>query len=182
MEIVAPSLKVGAGAAAGGLFIGYAGGIVAGQPAGLFALASSLQCFTLGTSFYASRQVVYQTWGGQEHLSSLDKVKASSIAGGFSGMMGGLLRGPRNILPGIIVGSIVGAGGQAIGGSFSNPHWGDKFLASKYSPVTPLTDRDYEKMLEDKLLKIDAEIAIIDDNIKAVREGAAGRKNDGAKP
>lgn len=43
-------------------------------------------------SLLASRQVVYQTWGGQEHLSSLDKVKASSIAGGFSGMMGGLLR------------------------------------------------------------------------------------------
>lgn len=97
-------------------------------------------------------------------------------------MLTSTIGGPRNILPGIIVGSIVGAGGQAIGGSFSNPHWGDKFLASKYSPVTPLTDRDYEKMLEDKLLKIDAEIAIIDDNIKAVREGAAGRKNDGAKP
>jgi hypothetical protein len=50
-------------------------------------------------------------------------------------------------------------------------NWRDMYLASKWSPVTPLTDRQYEKMLEEKLLKLDAEIAIIDDNIKAVREG-----------
>jgi hypothetical protein len=37
-------------------------------------------------------------------------------------------------------------------------------------------------MLEEKLLKIDAEIAIIDDNIQVVREAAVGKKDDGAKP
>jgi hypothetical protein len=44
------------------------------------------------TIYPASRKVIYQSWGGQEHISSFDKVKASSIAGGFAGMMGGLLR------------------------------------------------------------------------------------------
>ena len=48
-------------------------------------------------------------------------------------------------------------------------NYGTKYLASRWSPVTPLTDRQYEKMLEEKLLKVDAEIAIIDENIQEIR-------------
>jgi hypothetical protein len=40
----------------------------------------------------ASRLVIFKAWGGHENLSAVDKVKASTMAGGFSGMMGGLLR------------------------------------------------------------------------------------------
>lgn len=65
--------------------------------------------------------------------------------------------------------SLLGAGGQAVGGALSGRNFGSKYLASNWSPVTPLTDRQYEKMLEEKLLKIDAEIAIINDNIQEVR-------------
>jgi hypothetical protein len=68
--------------------------------------------------------------------------------------------------------SLLGAGGQAVGGALSGRNFGTKYLASKWSPVTPLTDRQYEKMLEEKLLKLDAELAIIDDNIQAIRKGA----------
>lgn len=43
------------------------------------------------------------------------------------------------------------------------------WLSSKWSPVTPLTDREYEKMLEDKILNIDAQVALIDDRIAELR-------------
>jgi hypothetical protein len=66
---------------------------------------------------------------------------------------------------------LFGAGGQAAVSALSGRGLGSKFLASNFSPVTPLTDRQYEKMLEEKLLKLDAELAIIDDNLKAIREG-----------
>jgi hypothetical protein len=73
MEILVPSLKAGIGAGksftkwticslllpsltlrvgAGGLFVGCVGGIAAGQPVGLFAVASGFQWFTLGSSYY----------------------------------------------------------------------------------------------------------------------------------
>lgn len=42
-------------------------------------------------------------------------------------------------------------------------------LASKWSPLKKLTDQEYEKLLEEKILKLDAEIAIIDDNIAALK-------------
>lgn len=67
--------------------------------------------------------------------------------------------------------SLLGASGQAVGGALSGRNFGTRYLASKWSPVTPLTDRQYEKMLEERLLKLDAEIAIINDNIQEVRAG-----------
>lgn len=67
--------------------------------------------------------------------------------------------------------SLFGASGQALGSALSGRSFGTKYLASRWSPVTPLTDQQYEKMLEEKLLKVDAEIAIINDNINEVRRG-----------
>lgn len=39
-----------------------------------------------------TRSVVLKSWGAQQSLTSSDKTKASAIAGGVSGMVGGLLR------------------------------------------------------------------------------------------
>lgn len=64
---------------------------------------------------------------------------------------------------------MLGAGGQALGGALSGRNFGTQYLASSWSPVTPLTDRQYEKMLEEKLLKLDAEIAIINENIQELQ-------------
>lgn len=43
------------------------------------------------------------------------------------------------------------------------------WLASEWSPLKPLSNEDYEKILEEKLLRVRAEIAIIEDNIAAIR-------------
>lgn len=43
------------------------------------------------------------------------------------------------------------------------------WLGAKFSAITKLTDREYENILEEKILVLDAEIAIIDDDIAALR-------------
>jgi predicted house-cleaning noncanonical NTP pyrophosphatase (MazG superfamily) len=43
------------------------------------------------------------------------------------------------------------------------------WLDSKWSPIKVLTDTEYENMLREKLLKVNAEIALVDDNIEALR-------------
>lgn len=43
-------------------------------------------------------------------------------------------------------------------------------MASKWSPMRQISDQEYEKILEDKMLRIDAELAILNDNIAALKE------------
>lgn len=44
------------------------------------------------------------------------------------------------------------------------------FWHSKWSPITPLSDQEYKHTIEEKLLRLDADIAIIDEEIKALRD------------
>jgi len=43
------------------------------------------------------------------------------------------------------------------------------WMNSKWSPVKVLSDTEYEKMLQEKLLRVNVEIALIDDSIKDLR-------------
>ena len=47
---------------------------------------------------------------------------------------------------------------------------------SKYSPMKVLSDEEYEKILQDKLLRVEAEIAVIDDDINKLK--AAGSSDE----
>lgn len=47
-----------------------------------------------------------------------------------------------------------------------------RLAGSKWSPMTPLSDEEYENMLQEKLLQVEAEIAIIDDRIAGYRRKA----------
>ena len=51
-------------------------------------------------------------------------------------------------------------------------NWMERIADSKWSPMEALTDERYEDMLQEKLLKIEAEIAIIDDKIEGFRRKA----------
>jgi hypothetical protein len=75
--------------------------------------------------------------------------------------------------------AILGAGGQVlynradsrvskVAESFpenKSKSWFD----SKWSPMKPLTDSEHAKMLEEKLLRVDADIALIDERIESLR-------------
>ncbi|GAB1320368.1 hypothetical protein MFIFM68171_10578 [Madurella fahalii] len=195
IEIVIPSLKVGAVAGACGLFAGAAAGIVRSAPTVFFSVITGGQWFTLATSYYGARQVALNHFGGEEVAAPTDKVKASTVAGGVAGTFGGLLRGPRNVLPGALMFSLFGAGGQAIANwraakAAKAPPTPSKGFWARWSPFTRLSDPDYEKILEERLLRVEVDIAMIDDHIKELREaekqikkGAVGaERRDPASP
>lgn len=72
--------------------------------------------------------------------------------------------------------TMLGAGGQAIidatAGTRDPSAPKRSWLESKWVPITPLSDQQYAEFLEDKILKAEAEIAIIDENIDALRKSA----------
>ncbi|KAI0449541.1 hypothetical protein F5B21DRAFT_494119 [Xylaria acuta] len=170
-QIAAKSLQTGMVTGGIGLLFGAGSGIVRSAPPTLFALFAGLQWFALGSSYMASRDLLHHAWGGEENMKSSDLVKASGVAGGVSGMVGGMIRGPRNILPGILFFGTLGAGSsyvsQLTGGNDSKPK--TSWLDSKWSPMQRLSDKDYMNKIEEKILRLDAEIAIIDDNIASLK-------------
>lgn len=184
MAIASRSLQTGTLTGGIGMLVGAGFGIVRSAPPTLFALFAGLQWFALGSTYIASRSLLWHAWGGEEKLSSSDLVKASGVAGGVSGMVGGMFRGPRNIIPGVLFFSTVGATGTYLSQRFKNNSKHDEskpkssWLDSKWSPMKRLSDKDYEEKLEEKILRINAEIAIIDENIASLRSS----KNSSTKP
>lgn len=49
------------------------------------------------------------------------------------------------------------------------------WLDSKWVPMTKLSDHEYEHYLEERLLKIDVELALIDENLAALRAQKEGQ-------
>lgn len=49
------------------------------------------------------------------------------------------------------------------------PLW-RRMVNSKYSPMSVLTNKQYEEILQEKLLRVDTEIAIIDDDIAKLQK------------
>ncbi|KAI0446084.1 hypothetical protein F4803DRAFT_78496 [Xylaria telfairii] len=170
-HIATRSLQAGMIAGGLGAFVGAGSGIARSAPPSLFAIFAGFQWFALGSSYMATRDLLRHTWGGEESMSPSDFVKASAVAGGVSGMIGGMIRGRQNILPGMVFFSIAAAGAsyasQHIEGHDSKPK--TSWLESKWSPMQRLSDEDYMNKIEEKILRLDAEIAIIDDNIASLK-------------
>ena len=205
-----------------GTAIGAFYGTLRTQTPVLFALASGAQCFILGGTFWAARTSILNSDGllnwwnstrglplqirGDVNSSRSDRVRASTIAGAFTGLSVGLLvRGPRNAIPGTFMFGLFGFAGQK-GYNFldkknseeieeeaqmtargeKKKNWMERIADSKWSPMEALTDERYENMLQEKLLKIEAEIAIIDDKIEGFRQKAkdsvAKRAQEQAQP
>jgi hypothetical protein len=193
-----------------GLVTGAIYGTLRTQTPTLFSIVSGAQCFGIGFTFWATRMSILNHTGllnqwnitrgapihPRDDLSptSSEKVRASTFAGAFTGCSLGLLfRGPRNVIPGTIMFTLFGWGGQH-GYNFldkrnsqdlreqaelkASGDWKpkdtlmQKFAKSKWSPMSVLTDEQYEEMLQERLLKVEAEIAIIDEKIEGIRKMA----------
>lgn len=123
-------------------------------------------------------------------MTPKEKFSASAIAGGVAGATGGMLRSRGNIIPGAIMFSIFGAAGQAIynradANHVENPekkNLKDSWINSKWSPMKVLSDAEYEGMMQEKLLRVNADIALIDESIAALRiQEEACKKEQAAK-
>ncbi|KAL8758379.1 MAG: hypothetical protein Q9184_003947 [Pyrenodesmia sp. 2 TL-2023] len=147
------------------------------------------------------------------HERILPSTLAGAFTGGT---MGGALRGRANVIPGIIMFSLFGFAGQHaynyldraptskptlvlhknpdpsavneltnIKTPEEQPLW-KRVLNSKYSPMKVLSDKQYEDLLREKLLGVEAELAIVNEKIieakaKAMAEADADRDRQGGK-
>ncbi|KAJ2905774.1 hypothetical protein MKZ38_004451 [Zalerion maritima] len=121
----------------------------------------------LGT---VSRRSLISQWGGEEATLN-QKTTISAISGGIAAAASGALRGIKHIRGGVFPFVLIGGVGQYLYGSFEavtiKPKEG--WLASKYSPLKRIPDEEYAKMLEEKLLGVEADIALLDEKIEAAR-------------
>ncbi|ROV87594.1 hypothetical protein VSDG_09622 [Cytospora chrysosperma] len=184
-QIIVKSLQLGAGAGGCGMFFGATAGIIRSTPTPLlFSLVTGFQWFGLSSVFYGTRKLAIARLGSENTVTPAQKVTASAIAGAAAVVPVGLiLRGPRSILPGALVFSLLGAGGQFAANRWSASETSSEkktsWLDKKWSPMTKLSDEQYEKILEEKVLRLDAEIAIIDDNITALKAQKEAQKAAG---
>lgn len=165
-----------------GFLLGGTAGIVKSTTPFLFASASGLQSFALGTVFWGTRTTICKAWISEGRTATPgDLTKASAAAGGITGgLMGLLMRGRSNVLPGALMFSLFGFAGQAAYNSFtartatapkeSKPGFWRRMSDKSWSPITVMTDEQYVDLLKEKMLKVDVEIAIVDDRIAALRK------------
>ncbi|KAH7244233.1 uncharacterized protein BKA55DRAFT_79607 [Fusarium redolens] len=176
VDLVVPPLKFGGYAGTAGVLAGVGGSIFKEANPIIWGAVSGFQWFTLGTSFWFTRSIIVKAWGGEERLKNGDKTIASAIAGTAAGSVGGLIRGPKNILPAMLVWTTVGAGGQMIANRMAarKPKVQDENESfwTRWTPLKKLTDQEYRDMMSEKMLRIDADIALIDDRIAELKKQA----------
>jgi len=88
-----------------------------------------------------------------------------------------------------VVFAIVGALGQKIYNLAdsrkqavnSDIHGRNSWLNSRWSPVKVLSDDEYEKLLQEKLLRVDAEISLLDESIQAVKDEERAKETGGGQ-
>ncbi|KAK7402598.1 hypothetical protein QQX98_011639 [Neonectria punicea] len=174
VDLVVPPLKFGGYAGTVGVLAGVGGAIFReGNPV-VWGAVSGFQWFTLGTSYFFTRSIIFKAWGGEEQVTLADKTKASAMAGTVAGATGGLIRGPSNIIPAMIFWTAVGAGGQMYANRVATREpkvkdENDSWFRSKWSPLKKLTDEEYIDLMSEKILRVEADIALVDDRIAELR-------------
>ena len=112
--------------------------------------------------------------------------QASALAGALSGgVVGALTRGRRNVLPGALVFGALGYAGQKAYSYADDLQYKrtteptpaeareslwDRMAKSRWMPLQKMEDAEYERRLQEKLLEIDAELAVLEDDIRSLRE------------
>jgi len=184
MELIQTLVDSCAGTA--GLLFGAVAGTIKSETPRLFAVASSLQWAALGSTFWLARGGISYAWKVGPMSPPQDRLKASATAGAVTGgLCGGALRGHRNIIPGAIMFTFFGYLGQSLYNLLDVRHteqsqqtaievnqttslW-RRVANSKYSPMKVLSDEEYENVLRRKLLQVEAEISVIDDDIEKLK-------------
>ncbi|KAI9676763.1 MAG: hypothetical protein M1829_002858 [Trizodia sp. TS-e1964] len=178
-----PTLQVGAFTGIAGLLFGGVSGVIHSSKPALFAFATGTQWFALGSTFWATRSLFI----GGCHLDRDDRqhmLYASAASGGITGGgIGALIRGRANVLPGAVLLSLLGGVGQSLYNYADSRHtqnvsspldppsknrfW-QKIANSPWVPMRSLSDKNYLKILQDKLSQIEDEIAAVDEEIKTI--------------
>ncbi|KAF2646427.1 hypothetical protein P280DRAFT_464649 [Massarina eburnea CBS 473.64] len=205
-DLVWRAALIGTGSAIPGLAIGATYGTLKTSTPVIFSIVSGAQWFAIGTTFWSVRSSILnrdglQNWWNTRRNAPIiprhdliptseDRIRASTISGALTGATLGLLfRGPRNVVPGTIMFTLFGWGGQ------HGYNWLDsrntvaveeeqrmreegvpkenllqRVTKSKWSPMSLLSDEEYERLIGEKILIVETDIALIDDKIEGLRK------------
>ncbi|KAI1980308.1 hypothetical protein LOZ53_001780 [Ophidiomyces ophidiicola] len=173
-----PAAKFGATSGAAGLLYGATSSVIkAHRHPAIHAISHGIHWFAFGTSFWWMRSNILNSQFA-EKPTPRERIYASAVAGGLSG---GAVTWSiyRRFLPGLVVFSIVGAVGQMSLNVADDWHSQrantpqrpllERLAESKWMPIKTLTDEKYKDMLNEKLLGVEVEIALIDERIDELR-------------
>ena len=104
----------------------------------------------------------------------------SAVAGSLSATAtAALFRGRANMLPGAVVGGALGFAGQHGVNAWNTAPDEDapasrplleRITKSRWFPLKHLSDDEYRELIEKKLLRVEAELAIIDEDMDSLRK------------
>lgn len=173
-----PSTYFGAGAGSLGAILNGAGATLKGKPVVFFTVWGGAQWFALGSVFWFVRSTLQREVSIERQTTYRQDLLCSTVGGTAAGLIAGSLRGRANILPGAIIWGVAGLAGQASATTVARlaDQPGDSrplldVLADKpWWPLKRLSDADYENETREKLIAVEAEIALIDEKIDSIRQ------------
>jgi len=178
LAIFQSSLKVGALAGSAGIIYGGASSILRSSPHSVIhTFSSGIHWFACGSSFWWLRRNILK-FNFEDNATSKQLVYASAFSGGIAGGSVTRLMGGR-LVPGIVVYSLLGYVGQSSfnaiekrrlenAQSTSKPLL-QRMADSRWVPLKSLSDEDYRRILNEKLLSIEADIALLDEKILEIQ-------------
>ncbi|KAL4761019.1 uncharacterized protein BDW70DRAFT_136623 [Aspergillus foveolatus] len=175
---LATSLKVGALSGSAGLIYGGVSGVIRSPHPVIHSISHGIHWFVCGTSFWWLRGKILKHYY-EDQATLKQRTYASTISGGVAGGAVTKLMGGR-LIPGLAVFSLFGYVGQVSYDAIdkwqleqantpSKPFL-TRIAESKWVPLKSLTDDEYRGILSEKLLTIEAEIALIDEKIEELQK------------
>ncbi|KAL2837852.1 hypothetical protein BJY01DRAFT_220523 [Aspergillus pseudoustus] len=192
-SILGSSLRVGAVTGPAGMVAGGILGVVAsrGHPV-ITSLAGGIHSFAVGTSFWWLRSNILKVYY-EDKATSRQRTYASTVSLAIAGTTSTKLLniGARtHIIPTAILFSLAGCIGQASYNAIDRWQLGqantpskpllDRIAESKWIPLKSLSDDEYRHILNEKLLTIEAEIALLDDKIEELQKDKIDVLNKGS--
>lgn len=174
--------------ASGILFGGTVSILRASPHPALFTTVAGIQWALLGSAFCGIR-LAYLTTRVPSEVTPSTLTYASALAGTLSfASVGAVTRGRANILPGAVMGGLVGYSGQSVYNYYDKQHTAslapnappespilERIMNSRFFPLRKVSDDEYLGVLQEKLWKVKAEIAVLDDDLAKLRREESAR-------
>ncbi|KAJ5083576.1 hypothetical protein N7456_013003 [Penicillium angulare] len=174
--------KVGALSGTAGLIYGGAAGVIRSPNPVIHSVSCGIHWAACGSTFWWLRSNIIKLHL-QDQASPQERAYVSAISGGISGGVVTRLMGGR-LIPGLVVFSLLGYAGQSAFNRVDawqmhrsqNPSkpLAVRMAESKWIPLRHLSDEDYRGILSEKLLSIEAEIALLDEKIEDLEKTRPG--------
>lgn len=123
----------------------------------------------------ASRTLFLHTRLTKSESSPLASGVGAAMAGGFAGA---IARGRWNVMPGALVFGVLGLTGQSlydkatasdVTSTSITRQVSDQKPMRNWFPLKALEDREYERILQEKLVRVDSEIALLGEDIQTLQ-------------